>query len=136
VFYRWFVAAVLVLHFGYIAFVILGGFLAWRWPKVFWVHLVAIAWAVLIVANWVNCPLTYAENWGREKQGQAPIAGFIDKYLTGVIYPARYLQEVRLAVALVVVISWIGVYVTWRRRRRRAVAAASQDTPSAVASHS
>ncbi len=119
--YRWLLVAILALHFGYIAYLILGGFLAWRWPAAIWPHVAASIWAVLIVAAWVDCPLTAAENWVRAREGQAvPTAGFIDRYLTNVVYPARYLTEVRLAVALVVAASWIGAYLHWRARRRTA----------------
>ncbi len=31
--------ATMVVHFLFIAFVVLGGFLAWRWPKAIWLHL-------------------------------------------------------------------------------------------------
>lgn len=34
---------VLTLHFGYLAYVVVGGFVAWRWPRTIWVHLVAAA---------------------------------------------------------------------------------------------
>ncbi len=124
--YDWLLDVILALHFGYVAFLVLGGFLAWRWPRVFWFHVAATVWAVLIVAAWVDCPLTWAENWTRRQAGMAPVSGFIDHYLTNVVYPARYLQEVRLAVAFVVLVSWIGVYVRWRKRRR--ARAATGDT--------
>jgi hypothetical protein len=114
--------AILSVHFGYLAYLVGGGFLAWRWPKAYWPHLVASVWAVLIVTNVVNCPLTTAENWTRARLGeQVPTAGFIDRYVTGVLYPARYLIEARLVVALVVAISWAGAFWLWRIRRRRAV---------------
>jgi hypothetical protein len=119
--YDWLVDVVLALHFGYIAFLVLGGFLAWRWPKVIWFHVAASVWAFLIVLAWVDCPLTWAENWAREKAGRPRVSGFIDHYLTNVIYPERYLQEVRLAVAFVILVSWIGTFVLWRRRRRARV---------------
>jgi hypothetical protein len=122
--YRWLVDAILALHFGYLAYLILGGFVAWRWPKAFWPHLAAALWAVLIVLNWVACPLTIAENWARVQMGQtAPTAGFIDRYLTGVIYPARYLVEVRALVALVVAVSWAGAFALYRTRQRARAAA-------------
>jgi hypothetical protein len=121
--YEWLVAVVLTLHFGYLAYLILGGFLAWRWPGAVWPHLAAAVWAVLIVLAWVNCPLTWAENWARQRAGEPVLtAGFIDHYLTNVIYPARYVNLVRLAIAVVVAVSWLGAYRRWRSRRRAAPA--------------
>jgi hypothetical protein len=113
--YEWLVTLVLALHFSYVAYVVVGGFLAWRWPRAIWPHLVACAWAVLIVASVVNCPLTATEAWARELAGQGPMTvGFVDRYLENVIYPGRYVALAQAAVALVVAISWIGAY---RRRR-------------------
>ncbi len=119
--YDWLVTLVLGLHFGYLAYLVLGGFLAWRWPWAIWAHLVACVWGVLIVAGQVDCPLTWAEDWARRKAGQGPLtAGFVDRYLDNVIYPDRYVNLARLAVALVVAVSWIGAYAIWRARRRTA----------------
>ena len=118
--YDWLVDVILTVHFGYVVYLVVGGFLAWRWPKSFFVHVAAAIWAVLIVLNWVDCPLTWAENWARRKAGMPEVPGFIDHYITGVIYPAKYLTEVRLAVAVVVLVAWIGTLVSWRRRRARA----------------
>jgi hypothetical protein len=117
--YDWLVTVILTVHFGYLAFVVLGGFLAWRWPKAFFVHLAAGIWGVLIVFNLVDCPLTYAENWARRQAGQAEVTGFIDHYITGVLYPQQYLHQAQSAVAAVVLISWIGALLLWRRRRNR-----------------
>jgi Protein of Unknown function (DUF2784) len=123
--YDWLVTVILALHFGYLAYLVVGGFLAWRWPKAFFVHVVACVWGVLIVMSVVDCPLTFAEHWAREKAGQTPTtAGFIDRYLTNVMYPAEYVEEVRLAVALVVLTSWVGAFVLWRRRRARGASGA------------
>ncbi len=122
--YDWLVTAILALHFGYLAYVVLGGFLAWRWPKTYFVHVAVCIWGVLIVLAWVDCPLTFAEHWAREKAGQSrTTAGFIDRYLTDVMYPAEYVEEVRLAVAFVVLVSWVGAFLLWRRRRAKAAAA-------------
>jgi len=105
------------------AFLVIGGFFAWRWPRAFFVHLAAAIWAALIVLNWVACPLTWAENWARRRAGMTEVPGFIDHYITGVIYPARYLQQARLAVLLVVLASWLGALILWRRRRAQAARA-------------
>jgi hypothetical protein len=118
--YGWLVTLILTVHFAYLGYLVLGGFLAWRWPKAIWPHLASAAWAVLIVANWVNCPLTWAENQARQLDGQAPLTrGFIDRYIDNVIYPERDVNLVRAGVALVIAVSWAGAYV-WRRRRRSA----------------
>jgi hypothetical protein len=115
--YRVLAEATMVVHFLFIAFVVLGGFLAWRWPRVLWLHLAAAVWGLCIVVFALNCPLTYVEDWARERAGQSGLArGFIDTYLTGVMYPERYLNEVRLLIAVVVVVSYAGVVIRWRRR--------------------
>lgn len=44
------------------------------------------------------------------------------------MYPAEYVQEVRLAVAFVVLVSWVGAFVLWRRRRGQARASAEVGT--------
>jgi hypothetical protein len=110
---------VLGLHFAFVAYVVLGGFLAWRWPKAIVAHLAAAAWGGLIVLSLVECPLTWAEDRARENAGQTPSTqGFVDRYLDNVLYPERYLTEVRVGVALVIAVSWLGAYLLWRRRRR------------------
>ena len=118
--YQWLVNVILTAHFVYLAYLLLGGFLAWRWTKMIWPHLAAAAWGVLIVFNLVACPLTIAEVWARRLAGDEPVnGGFIDRYVTNVIYPGRYLVEVRLALALVVLVSYVGAYLFWRARRQR-----------------
>jgi hypothetical protein len=116
--YQWLVTVVLVTHFTYLAYLLLGGFLAWRWPKMIYPHLVSVVWGLLILFNLVACPLTVAEGWARRLAGDTPVTGgFIDRYVTGVIYPARYLVEIRIGLALVVLISYIGAYLLWRSRK-------------------
>jgi hypothetical protein len=123
----WLVTVVLALHFGYIAYLIVGGFVAWRWPRAIWFHLAACVWGVLIVLSWVNCPLTWAEDRARRLAGQGPLTqGFVDRYLDNVIYPEQYVNVARALVAAMVAVSWLGAYVLWRRRRR---VNANDDTP-------
>jgi len=108
----------LASHFAFLAFMLLGGFLAWRWPRAIWAHLAACAWGVAIIAFHLNCPLTYVEDWARERAGERGLTqGFVDRYLDNVIYPERYVNLVRLGVAVVVGVSWLGAYLTWRSRR-------------------
>ena len=108
----------MVAHFLFIAFVVLGGFVAWRWPRALWLHLLAAGWGLCIVVFDLNCSLSYVEDQAREKAGQSGLArGFIDTYLTGVMYPERFLTEVRLLIAVVVAVSYAGLVYRWRARR-------------------
>jgi hypothetical protein len=116
--YRLLVSAILVAHFAFVAYVVLGGLPAIRWPRLVWPHLVAAAWGLLVVTVPVTCPLTWAENWARRRAGEAALTkGFIDRYIEGVLYPARYTDLLRVLIALVVVGSWLLAYRRWRSRR-------------------
>lgn len=86
--YRLLADGVVAVHALFIVFVVLGGFLAWRWRWVAALHLPCAAWGVLIeFRHWV-CPLTPLENHLRAKAGaQGYEGGFIEHYLLPVIYP-------------------------------------------------
>lgn len=118
----------MVAHFAFLVFLVVGGFLAWRWPKVMYAHLAVVAWGVLITVFSIDCPLTGPEDYFRRKAGQDPLGaeGFIDTYLTGVIYPEEYLNLVRAGVGVVVLISWVGFAVLQIRRRRARATVASR----------
>ncbi|MFV2016975.1 DUF2784 domain-containing protein [Micromonospora sp. LOL_023] len=118
--YRLLTTVILALHFGFLAYLVFGGFLAWRWPRTIWLHLTAAGWGVLVVAANLSCPLTSAEHWSRRQAGQVGFdEGFVDRYLTGVVYPDGYAGLARLVVALVVAVSWAGLVRAARRRRPR-----------------
>jgi Protein of Unknown function (DUF2784) len=113
--YRALVPVIILAHFAFLAYVVFGGFLTWRWPPAFWPHLVATLWGVLLIAFSLNCPLTAAERWARRHAGQeVPVRGFIDRYVENVIYPAQWTNQVRLASAIIVVMSWLIGYLHWR----------------------
>ncbi|HEY1488296.1 MAG TPA: DUF2784 domain-containing protein, partial [Micromonosporaceae bacterium] len=113
--YRWLADAIVGVHFAFLGYVIVGGFLALRWRRTIWTHLIACAWAVAIVtAPGLLCPLTIAQNWAMHRAGEPQFTGgFIDRYVENVIYPARYTPIVQALVALIVIASWVLAY---RRR--------------------
>ncbi|WP_433761070.1 DUF2784 domain-containing protein [Nocardia sp. CA-135398] len=117
--YRLLADATAAVHFVFVAYVVVGGFLAWRWPRTIWLHLIAFGWGFSTVLVGFDCPLTYLENWARHRAGVAglPPSGFIDHYLTGVIYPESALGLVRGLVAVCVAVSWVGY--AWRVRAMR-----------------
>ena len=113
--YRVLADAVMVAHFGFLLFLALGGFLAWWHRGVLVAHLAAVGWATLSVAG-VNCPLTAWEDGLRRLAGeQGLLRGFIDTYLTGVVYPREDVPALRLLVAGLVAASWAGLAVRARR---------------------
>jgi hypothetical protein len=116
--YQVLTTVILGLHSLFVAYVVLGGFLAWRWPRAIWPHLLAAAWGLAIVAERVDCPLTWAEDWSRQRAGEAELTeGFVDRYIEGVLYPERYGRLVQALGALVVAVSWAGAYLRWRHRK-------------------
>lgn len=111
--------AVLVLHLAFILFVVLGGFLVLRRPRLAWLHLPVAGWGAWIeFAGWI-CPLTPLENWLRAQGGEQGYAGgFIENYLTALIYPAGLTRGVQLLLgALVLAINAFVYLVLWQRRR-------------------
>ena len=120
-FHRLAADAVLLLHLGFILFVLLGGVLAvrWRWAPL--LHLPAAAWGVYIELSGGLCPLTPLENRLRIAAGDAGYAGgFIEHYLLALIYPAGLTQDVQYVLAAIVVgVNALAYGWVWRRRRRR-----------------
>ena len=95
--YRLAADAVLVIHVGFVAFVILGlvltviGILArWQWIRNFWfrsLHLAAILLVVVQSLLGVMCPLTIWENELRQLAGQTAYRGdFIATWLHDLLF--------------------------------------------------
>lgn len=117
--YRILTTATVIVHFAFLAYVVTGGFIAWRWPRTIWLHLAAAGWGFATVLFGIVCPLTYAEDWFRKKAGEQGLhTGFIDTYLEGVLYPQRFAGLMQLLAGLAVATSWIG-YAMLRVRRSR-----------------
>jgi hypothetical protein len=112
---------VVIVHLSFIAFVALGGFLAWRWPRMVWLHVTAVSYALIIVTVNFTCPLTPLEKHLRHLAGQRGYTGgFIDHYLTGVLYPARLIWLARAVVAALIIASYAGLLVRHRQSAHRA----------------
>jgi hypothetical protein len=111
---------VLIVHLGFILFVVFGGFLALRWPKFAWIHIPSALWGASIeFMGWI-CPLTPLEIRLREAGGDAGYAaGFIEHYLLPLVYPAELSREIQFALgAAVVVVNCAAYALVWFRRQR------------------
>jgi hypothetical protein len=125
--YRWLAIAVIGLHFGYLAYLVAGGYLAWRWPLSLVLHLIAVAWGVLVIVTKAPCPLTWLQNTLRELGGERTLdMSFIDTYVRGVFFPADHEVAARALVALIVAVSWIGLPVRRAHASKRAAHQARQ----------
>lgn len=118
--YRFLADAVVVLHFGFVLFVVLGGLLALRWPRAAWIHLPAALWGAGIEFVQGICPLTPLENHLRRLGGESGYTGgFVEQYVLPVLYPAGLTRGVQLGLGIFVVAVNVGIYwAVWRRVRR------------------
>src|SRR5262245_15656582 len=104
--------ATMVVHFAVLIYIVTGGFLAWRWPRAIWPHLLLATWGFSTITVGFNCPLTYVENWARLRAGEQGLhTGFIDTYIEGVVYPDRYTGLIQFLAGTLVVVSWAGTLV-------------------------
>lgn len=117
--YRILADTVVVLHLAFIVFVAVGSLLVWIWPRLFWLHVVVVAWAAAIVTIGFTCPLTPLEKHLRERaSGLSYEGGFIDHYLEGVVYPGGYTTLARLVVAALIAAGYAALVARNRRRSR------------------
>lgn len=115
--------AVLLLHGLFIVWVVFGGIAVIARPLLAWLHLPAVAWAVWISWSGSTCPLTPLEQSLRRAAGQAGYeGGFIEHYLTAVIYPQGLTVDLQLlfgAIVLGINLALYAVAITRAARRRR-----------------
>ena len=111
-----------VAHVLFVLFVVGGGLLVRRWPRMAWLHLPAVLWGVVIeFKGWV-CPLTHLENRFRTLGGGAGYAGsFIEHYLEPLLYPPGltvHAQVIMGAGLLAINAAFYGCF-WWRSSRGR-----------------
>ena len=120
VLYRLLANAVVAFHGLFILFVVLGGFLAWRWRWVAAVHIPCALWGILIEYRGGICPLTPLENSLRARAGQQGYAGgFVDHYVLPVIYPKGLTAGVQVALGTLVLTVNLFAYTLLIRRLTR-----------------
>ncbi|MDG9757713.1 DUF2784 domain-containing protein [Pseudomonas sp. o96-267] len=113
--------ALVLVHLGFILFVLLGGLLLLRWPRLIWLHMPAVAWGIVVECLHLGCPLTPWENQLRRAAGQAGYdGGFIEHYLIPLIYPAGLTPQIQLWLGAIVVLVNLSIYawLIWRWRNK------------------
>ena len=103
--------AVAITHFAFIVFVIAGGFLVLKWPRLAWLHVPAAVWGILIEFFGWYCPMTTWENTLLRRAGQAGYSkGFIEHYLFALIYPQGLTRSMQIAIGVTVIVVNVFVY--------------------------
>jgi hypothetical protein len=111
---------VVVVHVAFVVFVIFGGLLVLRRPRLAWLHLPAAVWGVLIEFRGWICPLTPLENALRARGGEVGYSGgFIEHYLLPVLYPAGLTRNLQLVLGGLVLVLNVAVYAFVLARARR-----------------
>ncbi len=112
---------VLTFHLIFVLFVVAGGFLVLRVPRLAWLHVPCAAWGVwVVVVGWI-CPLTDLESVLRRRAGSAGYTGgFLSHYVSLLLYPPGLTRAVQIALGLGALGLNVAVYVAvWRRCGRR-----------------
>lgn len=118
--YRLAADAVVLLHLGFILFVLLGGLLVLRRPRLAWLHAPAVAWGMAVEFLHLYCPLTPLENHFRTLAGDNGYSGgFIEHYLIPLIYPAGLTEATQIVLGLVVIAVNLPPYLLLLRRALR-----------------
>jgi hypothetical protein len=115
--YRLLADAILLLHFTFVAFVLLGGLLLLRWRRLIWLHLPAVVWGVAIMFGGWICPLTPLENRLRRLAGESGIeGGFIEHHMLPLLYPSGLTRGIQVTLGLLALL--LNLFVYYRIYRR------------------
>jgi hypothetical protein len=118
--WRFLADVVMVFHGAMLVFFVIGGFLAWKWINVVWVHLGIAAWNLIIVLLDFGCPVTATEKAFRRRGGEEAYAGgYINHYLDGRIWPEGATPTAEKIGFAILLVSYAGLFFVRRRRRIR-----------------
>ena len=114
-----------IVHFAFIVFVVVGGLAALKWRWVILLHIPAAVWAALIEFQGWICPLTPWEQELWRLGGRAPYeGGFVAHYILPVVYPDGLTRGIQVGLGVGVVVlnvlvyGWLVARATGRRHRR------------------
>lgn len=99
------------IHLAFVLFVVVGGLLVMKWPRLVWIHLPAVIWGVGIeLSGWI-CPLTPLENWLRHKAGEESYQfDFVAHYLLPILYPQGLTRASQIALGALVFVVNAAIY--------------------------
>ena len=108
---------IVLVHVVFVVFVLLGGLLVARWPRLAWWHVPAVTWGVFIEFRGWICPLTPLENYLRQRGGSSAYEGqFVDHYILPLLYPASLTPRIQIWLGSLALTVNVALY--WRIIRR------------------
>jgi hypothetical protein len=118
--YRLAADLVLIVHLGFVLFVVLGGLLVLRWNRLVVIHLAAVCWGALIELTGYVCPLTPLEVRLRQLGAEAGYDGdFIGHYIIEFLYPSGLTRSLQVWLGISVLLSNALIYGYYLLRKRR-----------------
>jgi len=110
---------VVVLHLGFIVFVMFGALLGLRWKQIVWLHVPAALWGAASELFGMPCPLTPLENLWRARALQEGYGGdFISHYVLPLVYPGELTRPVQWTLGALLIVLNLALYVLVYKRVR------------------
>jgi hypothetical protein len=111
---------VILAHFAFVAFVVLGASLVLYRPRIAFVHVPAVLWSAATELLGIVCPLTPLEQRLWRLAGEIGYAGdFLDHYLTSILYPTGLTRAVQIGLGSALLVLNLVLYGWVFARRRR-----------------
>ena len=108
--YRILLDITVFVHASFVIFAVLGALLVYRWRRLVWLHIPAVAWAAMIeFGGWI-CPLTPLEDLLRELTTTG--YGYIEVYIMPILYPMRLTRTIQFFLGAGVLV--VNLVLYWR----------------------
>jgi hypothetical protein len=109
---------VAALHIAYTLFVLAGSLLVLIWPRLIWVHLIAVAWAGLTLMFDFGCPLTPWEKRSWRMGGVEPYdEGFLQHHILKTRFDPAHSRRNHIILGAFAILLNAAIYFLVFRRR-------------------
>jgi hypothetical protein len=118
--YRAMADLIVIIHLLTVVFVVAGGLIVLKWKRTALVHLPIVAWVIFAECCHKTCPLTYIENWLRERGSMDAYQGdFVAHYLMPVLYPDGLTPTIQIVIGVSVLVINVMLYAIAFTRKPR-----------------
>ncbi|MDA8162536.1 MAG: DUF2784 domain-containing protein [Desulfobacteraceae bacterium] len=105
---------IVLIHFGFILFVVLGGLLVFKYRRIAWLHIPAVVWGAGVEFTGIVCPLTPIENTLRRLGGEGGYSGgFVGRYVMPIVYPGGLTRSIQIMLGCLVLAINVAAYITF-----------------------